>query len=250
MTTTTTTLKRRQRPSPRTQGQGDYAEQEIRTAVSTTSRLGTVAGQYHLTLNTLVQGAWALLLSRCTGEDDVVFGVVRACRRSTVEGAGSIVGLFVNTLPMRVRISGDQNMISWLQELRGQHVAVRDHEQTPLVHLMGWSDVQRGVPLFESMIVFDYARLNTRLREQGGSWLSREFHVIEDPAFALVLHAYGEAELLLKILYGGLLKNHQMITNLSLKIFGMTQKNRLLANYQIKNYMLLMLIAVQIKTLV
>jgi amino acid adenylation domain-containing protein len=55
--------------------------------------------------------------------------------------------------------------------------------------------------LFESIVVFDRARLNTRLRDRGGSWLNREFRVIEDPAFALVLHAYGETELLLKFLY-------------------------------------------------
>jgi amino acid adenylation domain-containing protein len=178
-----------------------YGEQETRLAASVTTHLKSVAGQHHVKLSTLVQGAWALVLSRYTGEEDVVFGAVRACRRSTVEGAGSIVGLFVNTLPVRVHTCSDQNLVPWLWELREQHIAVRDHEQTPLGHVVGWSDVPRGTPLFESIVVFDYARLNTRLRERGGSWLDREFRFLEDPAFALVLHAYGEPELLLKMLY-------------------------------------------------
>jgi amino acid adenylation domain-containing protein len=178
-----------------------HGERETRLSEVLTSRLESVAERHQATLNTMVQGAWALLLSRYAGEDDIVFGAVRACRRSTVEGAGSIVGLFLNTLPVRVSISPDQSLAAWLGELREQHIAVRDHEQSALSQVVGWSEVPRGTPLFESIVVFDRARLTTRLRERGGSWLSREFQVIEDPAFALVLHAYGEAELLLRILY-------------------------------------------------
>ena len=185
----------------RSNGQEGYGEQEARLSTRVTSRLRSVAKRNQVTLNTMVQGAWALLLSRYTGEDDIVFGAVRHCRRSTVEGAGSIVGLFLNTLPVRVRALSGDNLAAWLEKLREQHIGVRDHEQTPLGHVVGWSEVPRGTPLFESIVVFDRARLNTRLRERGGSWLNREFRVIEDPAFALVLHAYGEAELLLKFLY-------------------------------------------------
>lgn len=178
-----------------------YAEQETQLSDALTSRLSSIAEQHQVTLNTMVQGAWALLLSRYTGEDDIVYGAVRACRRSTVEGAGSIVGLFLNTLPVRVRVPPDQHLVAWLAELRDQHIEVRDHEQSALSHVVGWSEVPRGTPLFESIVVFDRARLTARLQERGGSWLSREFRVIEDPAFALVLHAYSEAQLLLRILY-------------------------------------------------
>lgn len=182
-------------------------ERELQLTESLTSRLNAAAKQHNLTLNTLVQGAWALLLSRYAGADDVVFGAVRACRQSTIKGAGSIVGLFLNTLPVRVRIASDQNLVSWLADLREQNVAVRDHEQTPVSDVARWSDVPRGMPLFDTIVVFDHAQLDTRLRERGGNWLKREFRVIEDPAFGLVLHAYGEAapsgpnKLLLRMLY-------------------------------------------------
>lgn len=182
-------------------GGGRRGERELQLTESMTSLLNASAKQHNLTLNTLVQGAWALLLSRYASTDDVVFGAVRACRQSTVKGAGSIVGLFLNTLPVRVRIPSSRNLISWLGELREQSIAVRDHEQTPVSHVAAWSDVPRGTPLFDTIVVFDHAQLNTRLRERGGSWLNREFRVIEDPAFGLVLHAYGEKELLLRMLY-------------------------------------------------
>lgn len=182
-------------------GEGRRGERELQLSESMTTRLNATAKQHGLTLNTLVQGAWALLLSRYAGAGDVVFGAVRACRQSTVQGAGSIVGLFLNTLPLRVRVASDQNLVSWLAELREQNVVIRDHEQTPVSHVAAWSDVPRGTALFDTIVVFDHAQLNTRLRERGGSWLNREFRVIEDPAFGLVLHAYGEKELLLRMLY-------------------------------------------------
>ena len=72
-----------------------------------TSQLQRFAHDAGLTLGTLVQGAWAILLSRYSGERDVVFGAVRACRKSTIEGAEDMVGLFINTLPLRLRVDPD-----------------------------------------------------------------------------------------------------------------------------------------------
>ena len=79
-------------------------EQQVRLSEAVAATLKSIAQRHRLTLNTLLQGAWALLLSRYSGEEDVVFGAIRACRRSTVEGAESIVGLFINTVPVRVRV--------------------------------------------------------------------------------------------------------------------------------------------------
>jgi NRPS condensation-like uncharacterized protein len=120
-----------------------YGEQEIWLSEAVTSALQSLAQQHQLTLNTIVQGAWALLLSRYSGEEDVVFGATRACRRSTVEGAESTVGLFINTLPVRVRVPPDMPLLPWLKELRAQHIALRDaaREHTPLVKVQEWSDI-------------------------------------------------------------------------------------------------------------
>lgn len=178
-----------------------YAEQEIKLNEPLTSSLKGIAKVHDLTLNTLVQGAWALLLSRCTREEDLVFGDVRASRWQGADEAGSSVGLFINTLPVRVCISPDQSLISVLKNLRKQHIDGREYEQTPLVRILGWSDVPRQVPLFESIVVFDNYELNSKLREQGESWKNREFHLIEKNNFPLTLYGYGGPELLLRISY-------------------------------------------------
>ncbi|MEW6067031.1 MAG: amino acid adenylation domain-containing protein [Nitrospirota bacterium] len=190
---------------PKTEGlnadKDGYAEQEIRVTESLTSTLKTIAEEYSLTLNTFFQGAWALLLNRYTGDDDVVFGSVRACRHSSIEGVESIVGLFINTLPVRVRISSDQSLVSLFKEIRKQYLSMRNHEHIPLLKVLGWSQVHRDINLFESITVFDNYELNSKLQEQGGKWQYREFHLIEKNIFPLTLYGYGGAELLLRISY-------------------------------------------------
>src|SRR4029077_7121947 len=106
--------------------------QEALLSAQTTSALRTLAQDNQLTLNTIVQGAWALVLSRYSGELDVVFGVIRANRRSTIEGAEAMIGLFLNTLPLRVRVNPEAALLPWLNELRLQWMAMREHEHTPL----------------------------------------------------------------------------------------------------------------------
>jgi amino acid adenylation domain-containing protein len=178
-----------------------YGLQEIRLSETVTSGLQSLAQQHQLTFNTLVQGAWALLLSRYSGEEDVVFGATRACRRSAVEGAESMVGLFINTLPVRVRMSSEMPLIPWLKELRTQWIALRDYEHTPLVEIQGWSDIPTGQQLFESILVFENYQLNSTLQAQGGNWENREFRLLERTNYPLTVAGYLEPSFLLKIGY-------------------------------------------------
>ena len=85
-----------------------YSEQNIQLSVELTKKLQTLAKQQQLTINTFVQGAWALLLSRYSGEKDVLFATVSAGRPSSLNGADTMVGLFINTLPFRVLVSPEE----------------------------------------------------------------------------------------------------------------------------------------------
>src|SRR5215510_5116520 len=87
--------------------QEDYMEQRLQLSAATATALQSLARQHHLTLNILMQGAWALLLSRYSGDEDVVFGVTTSSRPTTLAGVESMVGLFINTLPARVHVSGE-----------------------------------------------------------------------------------------------------------------------------------------------
>ncbi len=187
-------------PSKSDQSQG-YGKQEIRLPETLTKALQSMAQQHQLTLNTLVQGAWALLLSRYSGDQDVVFGATRACRRSALKSADSMVGLFINTLPVRVGVSAERLLLPWLKDLRAAWLAIRDYEHTPLVKVQGWSDIPSGKPLFESILVFENYLLNSTLRSLGKSWENREFRLLEQTNYPLAVGAYVESELLLQIAY-------------------------------------------------
>jgi hypothetical protein len=80
-----------------------------------------------------------LLLSHYSGQEDVVFGATRECRMSSVVGAASTVGLFINTIPFRARIPKRASVLSWLEQLRSDWMAMRPHEHTPLVDVQRWS---------------------------------------------------------------------------------------------------------------
>ena len=94
-------------------------------------------------MNTLVEGAWALLLSRYNDEEDILYGTTRSCRRASIEGAESMIGLLINTVPMRVKIGKQTKMIDWLKQLREQHSQMREYIHSPLYEIQRWSDITR-----------------------------------------------------------------------------------------------------------
>jgi len=130
--------------------------------VETTAALRAFARQHQLTINTLVQGAWALLLSRYSGESDVVFGATVAGRPVHLPGAEAMVGLFINSLPVRVLVPAQTALLAWLTQLQSQQAEARQYEYSPLVQVQGWSEIERGQSLFESLLVFENYHIEQR----------------------------------------------------------------------------------------
>ena len=137
-----------------TQGRGQ-GEQNLRLSQTTTSALQRAAVRHRLTLNTILQGAWAVLLSRYSGETDVVFGATVSGRPGNLPGVESMVGLFINTLPVRARVDRRQQLTSWLKQLQQEQAEARQYEYAPLVEIQRWSEVPPGAPLFDSIVVFE-----------------------------------------------------------------------------------------------
>lgn len=129
---------------------------EVRHVIdpATTSRLRGFAAAHKVSLNLLLRAAWGLTLARMTGEDDVVVGVVHAGRVDTLPHADEIAGLVLNTLPMRVRVDDAAPLAACLERLQAVERASEAHAYVPLSAIQGWSDVPKGSPLFESLVVF------------------------------------------------------------------------------------------------
>ena len=132
-----------------------YGRIERRLPAGVTGRLRELARRERLTLNTAMQGAWALLLSRYSGEDDVLFGATVSGRPGEIEGVEEIVGIFINTLPVRVRVPAAATVLEWLGGIQERHAELREYEYTPLVQVQKWSGVPAGRPLFESIFAFN-----------------------------------------------------------------------------------------------
>jgi amino acid adenylation domain-containing protein/non-ribosomal peptide synthase protein (TIGR01720 family) len=141
-------------------GQAGHARARLRLAPGAQAALQALARRERLTVNTLVQGAWALLLSRYAGDDDVVFGATVSGRPPELDGVEEIVGLFINTLPLRVTVQNEARLLPWLRRLQERHTAAREYQYAALAQVRRWSAVPAGQPLFESILVFQGAPLH------------------------------------------------------------------------------------------
>jgi amino acid adenylation domain-containing protein len=180
---------------------GGHGESEVRLSAGTTEALRAVARANRLTLNTVVQGAWALLLGRYSGQGEVVFGVTVSGRPSGLAGAESMVGLFINTLPLRVAVPESARLVPWLRDLQARQAEMRRFESSPLVRVHGWSDVPRGRPLFESIFVFENFPVDAALPTRAGSLGVEDVRFIEQTSYPLTVTAVPGDALLLRIGY-------------------------------------------------
>ncbi|WP_079086127.1 non-ribosomal peptide synthetase, partial [Streptomyces silvensis] len=131
---------------------GDTVAHELDVSVS--RRLRETAARAGLTVNTVVQAAWALLLARYSGRRDVVFGTTVSGRPAELPGVESMVGMFINTVPTRVRMPAG-SVSSWLRGLQEEQSDARRHDFTALSRIQALSGVPAGQSLFDSMVVFE-----------------------------------------------------------------------------------------------
>jgi amino acid adenylation domain-containing protein len=154
---------------PPAAGEADYAEQQTCLSAEATRQLQAVAQRHRLTLHTLVQGTWAVLLARSSGEDEVVFGTTVSGRNPEIAGVESIVGLLVNTLATRVAAPANEPLVPWLRRLQDEQAEARQYDSTPLADVQGWSGVPRGTPLFETLFVFENYPVDRALGARAGT---------------------------------------------------------------------------------
>lgn len=180
-----------------------YPEQSLKLSGTITTKLQAIARQHQLTLNTLLQGAWAILLSRYSGESDVVFGATVAGRPPALSGVESLVGLLINTLPVRVAVSPEMPVLTWLQQLQNQQVEARQYEHTPLILIQGWSEVPRGMSLFDTLLVVENYPVDSALTTGGSAsnLAISDVRAIEQTNYPLTIVAEVGDELVLRLSY-------------------------------------------------
>jgi hypothetical protein len=132
-----------------------YAIHPLSLSRTTRSALALLARGAHLTLNTLMQGAWALILSRYSGRQDVVFGVVVTGRPANLGGVELMVGQLNNIVPIRVQVNSETPLLPWLADLQAHVAEMRDHEHIPIRQLNEWLGMEHDALPFFSYLVYE-----------------------------------------------------------------------------------------------
>ena len=178
-----------------------YNEQQLKLSAEATLALQSLARKEQLTPNSIVQGAWALLLSRYSGEQDIIYGTTVSGRPPMLVGAESMVGLFINTLPVRVWVDPHEFILPWLKQFQTQLVELRQYEYNPLIDIQGWSEVPRGVSLFESIVVFENYPVDPAVGQLNSNLEIGNFRTFGKTNYPLTVTVIPDSELLLKIGY-------------------------------------------------
>ena len=175
-----------------------YAEYRCSLDPESTSQLHGLARANNVGLGTLVNAAWAIMLSRYSGRKDIVFGVTLSGRSSSQKG---VVGLLINTLPVWIKIDPEAPLVPWLDQIRRDSLAMREHQATRIEDAIKWSGLPAGTPPFDSVVVYDHEPPQESLRRLGGSWCQRTLRRFQGTDLPLVLGSYGAPALSLNIGY-------------------------------------------------
>lgn len=176
-----------------------FGETDLELSVKTTAALRAAAARFGVTLGTLLQAAWAALITRHTGCTDVVFGVVSSGRELPVSDIGRMVGLFVVTQALRADTRPSAGLLEWLAGLQQQAAAVRLHEAVPLNLALRTAALPPGQPLFETLIVlWNFPGLDNA---PPGPLAIRPTHYRTVPAYPLTLIAVPGETLQLRLVH-------------------------------------------------
>jgi amino acid adenylation domain-containing protein len=191
-----------------------FKDYRLCCSISLTEKLQNMSRSEHLTLNTLVQGAWVILLSRYCDQHDVVFGNVVSGRPTTLLDVEQMVGMFINTLPVRVQVSANVNLGKWLQQLQHQQRQHDAHIAINLADIQTFSEVTAGQPLFNTIFTFGNYPIDQSLREGHGELQLGQVKMHEPINYPLGLQAVLSKELELTLQYDAHLFDEQVIAKL------------------------------------
>lgn len=138
-------------------------------------------------LNILAQAAWGLFLHLSTGNEKVLFGAPRACRKSNIPYAENAVGLFVNTVPVVIKIDPTDTTGEYLRKLKENWLELRKHENTPLPIIHQASTLPKNQPLFESLVGYEKYQLNQLLGSNGRHRFDFNLHGHTEIPFSIQL---------------------------------------------------------------
>lgn len=161
--------------------------------------IGQITQKLKVTPAMVLQAAWCVTLGRYTGEKDIIFGETRACRRR-FQGAASVVGVLINTVPVRLSVDEENSFLGLLQALRDQHLRMREFENLPLSEILLGNRMITNAALFETIVVIEERTLDAALAREGCA-LWKGIRRSSPGHYSLALAGFLKPELSLEIAY-------------------------------------------------
>ncbi|TCS97011.1 non-ribosomal peptide synthetase [Hazenella coriacea] len=188
----------------KTQAISAYGDVVYEVSDEIQEKMKSFAKKHRITLNTIVQGAWAILLNRYSGINDVVFGTTSSGRPVDLNQSDSIIGCLMNTQPFRINVDDHYSLKDWLQNLQLKQAEMRQFEYTSLADIRNWSEVPRDTALFdlyESIVIFENYPFELALKEGLGSLNVASMRVEEQMDYPLTVYCNLHPKLHVKILF-------------------------------------------------
>jgi len=161
------------------------SEQRLQLTESITQRLESFAREQRITLSTLLQAAWAILLGRYSGNDDIVFGSTISGRPADLPGAEEIIGLFINSLPVRAKLTSTVEEL--LRAIQGQSLKIQEYGYSFLPDVKACTEVPHTKSLFDSIVVFENYPLNSLLLPSDNSPSMSDIRTLNRTNFDITL---------------------------------------------------------------
>ena len=178
-----------------------YRDAQFDLDVPLTRELQRFQRRQRLTLNTVIQGAWALLLSRYSQEADVCCGVTVSGRDVPLPGIERMMGLFINTVPLRVEVDAEEAATDYLRRVQAQHQHDNRHAHVPLFEIQAASEVPNGTALFDSLLIFENYPVDDPTDEVSPGYTVEAVDVIEFTNYPLTVIVIPGRALSVRISY-------------------------------------------------
>ena len=133
---------------------GQYGLRSLNLNEGQTQSLSQLARAHRVTVSAMVQACWAATLHSFCGSDDLLFGVTISGRPESLQGVESMIGLFINTLPLRIAFHHGSSLLAWLEELQTRQMALTRFGYSPLYEIQNWCGRHAQTPLFDSILIF------------------------------------------------------------------------------------------------
>jgi amino acid adenylation domain-containing protein len=177
------------------------SEEEILLPVTVSRKLEKFARQHKVTISTVLQSAWTLLLSRYSGEMDILYGLTVSGRSPELAKVEKMAGLFINTLPVRVEVKPEESFADWIEALQDQLMEIQQYAYCPLVKIQSWSEIPPSYELFTSIFVFENYPVDRSLKSFMGSLRIKDVQSMEQTNYALTVVASPGRKIPIKISY-------------------------------------------------